>query len=56
MVAGLNRDLVKIVLYNKSVKPEVLHTVQHDKPKNRFNDGKADSKGRVWIGIRKVVR
>lgn len=51
MVAGLNRDLVKIVLYNKSVKPEVLHTVQNDKPKNRFNDGKADSKGRVWIGI-----
>lgn len=30
--------------------PEVVATVEGDKPGNRFNDGKADSKGRIWIG------
>ncbi|XP_066145537.1 uncharacterized protein [Euwallacea fornicatus] len=50
MIGGLNRDLVKIALYNETAEPEVLHTVQRDKPKNRFNDGKADGKGRIWIG------
>ncbi|KAH1017539.1 hypothetical protein HUJ05_008163 [Dendroctonus ponderosae] len=50
LVAGLGRNLAKIALYNKLADPEILHTVQHDKPKNRFNDGKADSRGRVWIG------
>ncbi|CAG9761067.1 unnamed protein product [Ceutorhynchus assimilis] len=50
MIAGLNRNLAKIALYNKSAEAHILHTVQNEKPKNRFNDGKADSRGRVWIG------
>lgn len=50
LIAGLNRNLAKISLYDKTSEPLVLHTVQNDKPKNRFNDGKADSRGRVWIG------
>lgn len=50
LVAGVDRNLVKITLYNKLADPEILHRVQDDKPKNRFNDGKADSRGRVWIG------
>ena len=28
----------------------VLATVQEDKPKNRFNDAKCDSSGRLWCG------
>ncbi|XP_050304259.1 regucalcin-like [Anthonomus grandis grandis] len=50
LLGGLNRSLVKIKLFDKQAKPEVLHTVQNDHPRNRFNDGKADNKGRVWIG------
>lgn len=29
---------------------EVLSVVQEDKPKNRFNDAKCDSAGRLWCG------
>ncbi|KAL1497757.1 hypothetical protein ABEB36_008660 [Hypothenemus hampei] len=50
VLAGINRSLAKVVLYQTTAEPEILHTVQNNKPKNRFNDGKADSKGRVWIG------
>lgn len=50
LIAGINRDLAKIPLNSKTAEPLVLHTVQNDKPKNRFNDGKADSRGRVWVG------
>ncbi|XP_034252489.1 regucalcin-like [Thrips palmi] len=31
-------------------RPAVLATVDQDKPGNRFNDGAADSLGRMWIG------
>ncbi|CAH1976955.1 unnamed protein product [Acanthoscelides obtectus] len=31
-------------------KLEHLITVDESKPKNQFNDGKADSKGRLWLG------
>ncbi|KAK3927133.1 Regucalcin [Frankliniella fusca] len=30
--------------------PEILATVEKDKPGNRFNDGNVDTLGRVWIG------
>lgn len=30
--------------------PTVLHHVDQTKPKNQFNDGKADAKGRLWTG------
>lgn len=50
LIAGINRDLAKISLYGKNAEPLVLHTVQNEKPKNRFNDGKADSRGRIWVG------
>jgi sugar lactone lactonase YvrE len=30
--------------------PRVVTAIEQDKPGNRFNDGKADRNGRIWIG------
>ncbi|XP_050507398.1 regucalcin isoform X1 [Diabrotica virgifera virgifera] len=30
-----------------------IHTIEKDKPKNQFNDGKADNQGRIWGGTLK---
>ncbi|KAJ8888250.1 hypothetical protein PR048_007737 [Dryococelus australis] len=32
------------------IKPLVMASVEADKPGNRFNDGKADTTGRIWAG------
>ncbi|XP_030761756.1 regucalcin-like isoform X2 [Sitophilus oryzae] len=50
VIVGLNRTVARVKLYNKDSKPEPFHTVQEEHPKNRFNDGKADVKGRLWFG------
>ncbi|KAF7269649.1 hypothetical protein GWI33_017330 [Rhynchophorus ferrugineus] len=46
-IVGLNRSVARV---KASSKPGILHTVQDDHPKNRFNDGKADAEGRLWLG------
>ena len=35
---------------NKSAELFILTTVAEDKPDSRFNDGKADNMGRLWLG------
>nr|XP_023028339.1 regucalcin-like [Leptinotarsa decemlineata] len=51
-LVGADRDLFKLSWPTglSKVKRDVLLKVEADKPKNQFNDGKIDSKGRVWIG------
>lgn len=51
-VAAVNRSLVTLQLNNEGAleKQIVLTTVANDKPTSRFNDGKADSNGRLWFG------
>ena len=51
-VAGVGRDLVLVQWDGNSTQSRstVLDSVEPDKPGNRFNDGKADAKGRLWIG------
>ncbi|GJQ71426.1 hypothetical protein Trydic_g11151 [Trypoxylus dichotomus] len=51
-IIALNRTLFRVEWdgqnnYNIS---EVLTVVDKDKPNNRFNDGKADKEGRLWLG------
>lgn len=55
-VVGLGRSLA-VVRWAVSdpdrhtVKAEaVLHTVDHQSPTNRLNDGKCDPQGRLWAG------
>ncbi|XP_025831057.1 regucalcin isoform X1 [Agrilus planipennis] len=52
-VAGLNRSLVALRWYPKGSRLEAvgtLTTVAKQFPTSQFNDGKADAKGRLWIG------
>lgn len=53
-IAAINRSIVAIQLNQEGEleKQVVLSTVANDKPTSRFNDGKADSKGRLWFGNR----
>ncbi|XP_063230544.1 regucalcin-like [Bacillus rossius redtenbacheri] len=53
-VASVGRDLV-LLTWNglnssTAASTRVLASVDEDKPANRFNDGKADSIGRIWAG------
>ncbi|CAH1118845.1 unnamed protein product [Phaedon cochleariae] len=36
--------------YSKTHTPLTLAKLEREKPKNQFNDGKVDSKGRLWLG------
>ncbi|KAK6622932.1 hypothetical protein RUM43_008784 [Polyplax serrata] len=52
-VIGHGRDIVALKWNGTSDKPSslsVLASVDKNKPENRFNDGKADAKGRLWAG------
>lgn len=51
-VIGLNRSVVAVRWDGRSNTSEyrILTSVAEDKPNSRFNDGKADSKGRLWFG------
>jgi sugar lactone lactonase YvrE len=42
-------DVVLLDEYTCNV-TRVLTRVEDDKPGNRFNDGKADPRGRLWAG------
>ncbi|KAE8750657.1 regucalcin-like [Frankliniella occidentalis] len=58
LVVGVGTDLVLVTVDwgAQGVEPHVnqtvtlLASVDRDKPDNRFNDGKADRAGRLWIG------
>lgn len=53
LIIGRGRDLVQVKWDGVTPLPsrtKVLATVDHDKPQNRFNDGKVDSSGRLWAG------
>ncbi|CAG9766961.1 unnamed protein product [Ceutorhynchus assimilis] len=52
LLVGLNRDLVALEWdgTNELVQTKVISTVSQQFPGSRFNDGKADKKGRLWIG------
>lgn len=51
-IVGLNRSIVALEWDGVSAqsKTRVLATVAQDYPDTRFNDGKADNQGRLWIG------
>ena len=58
LAVGVGTDLVLVTVDwgvpgvepNVSQTITVLASVDADKPDNRFNDGKADRRGRLWIG------
>lgn len=62
LVVGVGADLVLVTVDwgAPGVEPHVnqtitlLASVDRDKPENRFNDGKADRRGRLWIGKNKT--
>lgn len=49
---GLNKSLVALEWdgKNKVGKQKILVTVSPQYPSSRFNDGKADKRGRLWFG------
>nr|CAI5863686.1 unnamed protein product [Callosobruchus analis] len=53
-IVAADRDIYKLYWpssgNNTETHLEHLATVDKDKPANQFNDGKADSKGRLWLG------
>ncbi|KAJ8914189.1 hypothetical protein NQ315_015962 [Exocentrus adspersus] len=50
-VVGADRQLYKLSWPNdKEPSFEKLKMIEEDQPKNQFNDGKADARGRLWIG------
>lgn len=51
-IIGRGRDLVRFSWDGDSSRGplRILTTVDKDKPNNRFNDGKADASGRLWVG------
>lgn len=48
LILGLDRTLVRYDWETEEI--EQLCEVEEDLPLNRFNDGKVDPKGRIWIG------
>jgi sugar lactone lactonase YvrE len=48
LVAALQHGFFTIDLGSGTLKP--IHDPEADKPENRFNDGKCDSRGRLWAG------
>lgn len=48
LILGLGKSLVKYNLVTGH--QEKLLEVENESPLNRFNDGKVDPKGRIWIG------
>lgn len=48
LILGLDRKLARFDLETEQL--EWLCEVEDDLPLHRFNDGKADAKGRIWIG------
>ncbi|VEN60392.1 unnamed protein product [Callosobruchus maculatus] len=53
-IVAADRDICKLYWpasdNNTEAKLEHLASVDKDKPANQFNDGKADSNGRLWLG------
>lgn len=52
-LVGVNRSVVAILwdsMNQTAAKQKILSTVSDDFPDSRFNDGKADSNGRLWWG------
>jgi L-arabinonolactonase len=48
---GLVLALAKqLAFYEPGGELEPLEDVEHDQPRNRFNDGKVDRRGRLWAG------
>ena len=48
---GLVVALAKqLAFYEPGGELELLEGVEHDQPRNRFNDGKVDRQGRLWAG------
>ena len=47
-ILGLQGELRIVDLKSKKVIKSIL--IEKDLPKNRINDGKTDSKGRLWFG------
>ncbi|KAK7862957.1 hypothetical protein R5R35_004911 [Gryllus longicercus] len=53
LVVTRGHDVLLVRWDGKSAEPEsvkVIISVEADKPGNRFNDGKADTTGRLWLG------
>lgn len=53
LIVANNRSLLGVKWSGRTAdgyKRTVLAEVDKDRPKNRFNDGKVDSRGRLWIG------
>lgn len=51
LIAGLNRSIVAVEWNSTASSPtKILTTVSNQFPTSRFNDGKADKQGRLWIG------
>lgn len=48
LILGLDRSLIRFDL--ETGKQEKLLELEQEFPLHRFNDGKADPKGRIWIG------
>lgn len=53
LIVANNRSIVAVKWDGKGVVQGVklLTTVAHEFPASRFNDGKPDSKGRLWFGM-----
>jgi sugar lactone lactonase YvrE len=49
LIAGVGRSLVHVDWDTGTKKVTKLHEVEQGQ-KTRFNDGKCDPKGRIWVG------
>lgn len=55
-MVAVNRTVLAVEVEEEALKKQLeLVTVANDKPQSRFNDGKADSKGRLWFGTLKYI-
>lgn len=56
-LVGVNRSVVLVEWDGgpRILSQKILATVSQDFPQSRFNDGKADSKGRLWWGKWKLL-
>jgi L-arabinonolactonase len=53
---GLVLALAKqLAFYEPGGELELLMGVEHDQPRNRFNDGKVDRRGRYWAGTMDAI-